>query len=98
MIPCYTDEVMAALRSEDPEAFDRAVALDDANYERYLFDRSRINSNSRASCDVYIIPIVFHVVYATTASNISDATILAQLEVFYGWVDGENLVVILKVH
>lgn len=78
-IPCFTDEVMTQLRSQNPELYDRNVALEDAAYGKYLDERRSNNSGTRASCDVYTIPVVFHVIYAAANSNLSDATIQQQI-------------------
>ncbi|MFK7925049.1 MAG: T9SS type A sorting domain-containing protein, partial [Bacteroidia bacterium] len=78
-IPCYTDEVMADLRAENPELFDRNRALDDDAYVKYLQKAESDITNTRANCDVYIIPVVFHMIYASNNSNLSEAAVQVQV-------------------
>ena len=71
---CATMEVDARLRTNDPE---------------YAAKRSQIDEHARAFAEspqsgqriLVTIPVVFHVVYKTTAQNISDAKLQSQIDI-----------------
>ena len=71
---CASMEVDALLRASDPE---------------YAAKRSQIDEHARAFAEspqagqriLVTIPVVFHVVYKTTAQNISDAKLQSQLDI-----------------
>lgn len=70
---CGTTEYMNWLTEQDP-----AIALRREAIEQ--FTRQWIAENANGPRVVYTIPVVFHIVYNTSAQNISDAQILAQLD------------------
>ena len=72
---CGTDEVNARALELDPSLQQKAEA-----YEEFLMEWKESNSN-RNERALYTIPVVFHVVYNSTAQNVSDARIFSQLDV-----------------
>jgi hypothetical protein len=71
---CATMDVLNRQLQEDPQMQSRMDQI-----ERDV--QNWISANPQQSEAVITIPVVFHVVYNTTAQNISDARILAQLDV-----------------
>src|SRR6187399_2941026 len=72
---CGTMEYLSAQMANDPELASRMDAI-----ERDIDQWSTSTNNQRVEA-VITIPVVFHVVYNTTAQNISDARLLALLDV-----------------
>ncbi|MCS6991523.1 MAG: M43 family zinc metalloprotease [Chitinophagales bacterium] len=70
---CGTMEYMEWLMVQDPALKSRREAIEQ-------FTQKWIAENAGAPRTVYTIPVVFHVVYNTSAQNISDAQIMAQLD------------------
>jgi len=75
-IRCATVENIQRLEAEDPQ-FANQRLLD----AKYLQDALLQNGQARLGNSVNIIPVVVHVVYRTTAQNISDAQIQSQIDV-----------------
>ena len=73
---CSTVEYVERLKAENPNY------LKNKQIDQILLDQLDADQvHSRAANVVYTIPVVVHVVYKTTAQNISDAQILSQIEV-----------------
>ena len=72
---CGTMEYLAEQMVNDPDLSSRMEAI-----EREVDQWISNNDNQRVQA-VITIPVVFHVVYNTTSQNISDARVLAQLDV-----------------
>lgn len=75
-IRCATVEYVNRLKAENPNYLKNKL-----NDERILRDLEQNISMNRISNDIYTIPVVVHVVYRTTAQNISDAQIQSQIDV-----------------
>lgn len=71
---CGAMEALERLQAEDPGLAERMQDI-----ERHTEDF--IAQGGNAERVVYTIPVVFHVVWNTTAENISDAQVLSQLDV-----------------
>ncbi len=71
---CGTMDYLQYEQQMDPERLQRLEAI-----EKHT--REILNDPSRVTSDVIVIPVVVHVVYNTTAENISDAQILSQITV-----------------
>ncbi|MCS6917355.1 MAG: M43 family zinc metalloprotease [Chitinophagales bacterium] len=71
---CGTMEVDRQLRLTDPEYAKNRESIE-------LFTQKWIQENPAGLRNVVTIPVVFHVVYNTTAENISDAQLMSQLDV-----------------
>ena len=71
---CGTMEHLAALKNSDPTLQSRMQAIEQ---QTAIYVASQ--NISRTTAVTVTIPVVFHVVYATTAQNISDAQCIAQL-------------------
>jgi len=72
---CGTMEYLSEQMANDPELTFRMEAI-----EREVDQWISNNHNQRVQA-IITIPVVFHVVYSTSAQNISDSRILAQLDV-----------------
>lgn len=72
--PCLTDELTARLALQDP-AFAHTLQQ---NHQWVLNDIAQGNNSGQRT--VYTIPIVFHVVYNNASQNVSEASIVAQVE------------------
>lgn len=79
-VRCGFDEMCAHHIAQMPAASERALAATQRAYTHWLANRSG-STASRNSCEIYTIPVVFHVVYADPTANISDAQILSQVEI-----------------
>src|SRR5262245_50414037 len=82
---CGTTEYMDMLKSQDPGLEQR---LNDI--ERQTQDWINANPNGRSSSVTLTIPVVVHVVYNTTAQNISDDMIKSQIDVLNEDYGGYN--------
>lgn len=71
---CGTSEVMQQLFLENPGYKEELQKID-------AFTAEFIKANPTGTRTQVTIPVVFHVVYNTTAENISDAKVLSQLDV-----------------
>ncbi|MBK9730637.1 MAG: T9SS type A sorting domain-containing protein [Chitinophagaceae bacterium] len=71
---CGTTEVMQQLFQENPGYRESLQQLDE-------FTNQFIQANPTGTRTVYTIPVVVHVVYNTTAENISDAKVISQIDV-----------------
>ena len=71
---CGTMEHLAALKNSDPTLQSRMQAI-----EQQTSNYVASQNISRTTAVTVTIPVVFHVVYATAAQNISDAQCIAQL-------------------
>lgn len=71
---CGTSEVMQQLFEENPGYKEELQKID-------AFTAEYIKANPTGTRTQVTIPVVFHVVYNTTAENISDAKVLSQLDV-----------------
>ncbi|TAH43269.1 MAG: T9SS type A sorting domain-containing protein [Bacteroidetes bacterium] len=75
-IRCATVEYVNRLRAENPNY------LENKQKDELLVQQLLLNqAQSRANDVVYTIPVVVHVLYRTTAQNISDAQIMSQIDV-----------------
>ncbi|UOQ72749.1 hypothetical protein [Hymenobacter cellulosilyticus] len=73
---CATMEVLEAQMAADPSLAQRM-----ANVERQTAEVLANPIANRATAGVVTIPVVVHVLYNTSAQNVSDAMITAQLDV-----------------
>ncbi len=71
---CGTMEIHHYLLANDAEYAANRLAIEE-------FTQNFVANNEGGVRTVYTIPVVFHVVYNTTAENISDAQVLSQLDV-----------------
>lgn len=71
---CGTMENLERLKAEDPSLETRMQLIENATQEI-------INTPGRSVTAVINIPVVVHVVYNTSAQNISDAQIMSQIDV-----------------
>lgn len=76
MRTCATMDVLNAQLTADPTL---AKRMDDI--EKNIQTWMQNNPNANQAEAVITIPVVFHVIYKTSAQNISDAKLLAQLDV-----------------
>ena len=74
---CATEEVLQAQLAADPSLAQRMSAI---NNQALKFAAQQVGTAQRTSATV-IIPVVVHVLYSTTAENISDAQIQSQIDV-----------------
>jgi hypothetical protein len=72
---CHTMENQERLLQEDPHLFERIQKIE--AFTNYAISSGKVDKNKA----VITIPVVFHIVYNTTAQNISDAQIQSQLDV-----------------
>ena len=72
---CHTMENQERLLQEDPHLFERIQKIE--AFTNYAISSGKVDINKA----VITIPVVFHIVYNTTAQNISDAQIQSQLDV-----------------
>ncbi len=72
---CATMEVLDRLKTEDPDLLNRIQQIE-AFTNNFLQQKKNANQMNA----VISIPVVFHVVYSSTAQNISDAICQAQLD------------------
>lgn len=73
---CGTMEHLQALQQHDPQLSQRM-----ADIERFTQQWVQAHPGGTGARAVYTIPVVVHVVYNTTAENISDAQVLSQIDV-----------------
>ncbi len=64
---CATTDVLEQIKKNDPAAY------------QHILTQKNIPANARLTDDVYIIPVVVHVVYNTAAENIDDTRIYTQI-------------------
>lgn len=76
---CGHDHLLSQLRSLHPAEFDRLDAHARHRYVSWM--QSRARSFGRSSCESYTIPVVAHIVYADSATNISDAQLHSQIRI-----------------
>jgi hypothetical protein len=72
---CHTMENHERLLMEDPHMFERQQKIEE--FTNYAINSGKVDKNKA----VITIPVVVHVVYNTTAQNVSDAQIQSQLDV-----------------
>jgi hypothetical protein len=72
---CHTMENHERLLQEDPHLFERIQKIED--FTNHAVSSGKVNQNKA----VITIPVVVHVVYNTSAQNVSDAQIQSQLDV-----------------
>jgi hypothetical protein len=72
---CHTMENHERLLQEDPHLFERIEKIED--FTNHAISSGKVNQNKA----VITIPVVVHVVYNTSAQNVSDAQIQSQLDV-----------------
>jgi len=72
---CHTMENQERLLQEDPHLFERIQKIE--AFTNYAISSGKVDKNKA----LITIPVVFHIVYNTTAQNISDAQIQSQLDV-----------------
>lgn len=78
-VRCYTNEMQAEAISQNPSIVQRKQALQQA-IQKHI-DKARLREVGRTPNVVYRIPVVVHVVYRTSAGNVSDARVLEQIDV-----------------
>lgn len=74
---CGTMEVLERLQREDP-SMERRMREIETQTSSYIQEKST-SQKANYTESVVTIPVVFHVIYNTTAQNISDAQCIAQL-------------------
>jgi len=72
---CHTMDNHERLLMEDPHLFERTDKIE--QFTNFAISSGKVNQNKA----VITIPVVVHVVYNTTAQNVSDAQIQSQLNV-----------------
>ncbi len=72
---CHTMDNHERLLMEDPHLFERTEKIE--QFTNFAISSGKVNQNKA----VITIPVVVHVVYNTTAQNVSDAQIQSQLNV-----------------
>ncbi len=72
---CHTMENHERLLMEDPHLFERQQKIEE--FTNFAINSGKVDKNKA----VITIPVVVHVVYNTTAQNVSDAQIQSQLDV-----------------
>ncbi|TKK71519.1 T9SS type A sorting domain-containing protein [Ilyomonas limi] len=78
---CATNEVYLQMLSNNP-VFAKNQQEIEAFTQRFIKNGgSRMQSTTARGAATYIIPVVVHVVYHTTAQNISDAQVQSQIDV-----------------
>ena len=75
---CATDAVLQAQLAADPGLAQRMSAI---NNQALKFAAQQVGAAQRTSAITVTIPVVVHVLYSTTAENISDAQIQSQIDV-----------------
>ncbi|WP_338759464.1 GEVED domain-containing protein [Bernardetia sp. ABR2-2B] len=73
---CHTDNNLERLLSINPEAKQTM-----RNIESFTQNYVQNQKNQRTEAEVYTIPVVVHVLYRTSAQNISNAQIQSQIDV-----------------
>ena len=73
---CHADENLERLLAENPEAQQRM-----RNIETFTQEYIKNQSTQRTEGEVYTIPVVVHVLYRTSAENVSNAQIQSQIDV-----------------
>jgi hypothetical protein len=68
---CYTDGFLQSLQQTDPAKFEKMRAA----------QTDLLLTNAKITDDIYMIPVVVHVVYKTESQNISDIEIFEQINV-----------------
>ena len=76
---CSTMENLEMLKAQDPAVEDRMRDLE--RFTQTIIQNQEEETGARM---VYTIPVVVHVVYRTSAENISDAQIQSQIDVLNG--------------
>ena len=74
---CASVEVLAAQLAADPGLAQRMAAI---NSQAVQFAKNNLATNATAAVTL-TVPVVVHVLYSTTAENISDAQIQSQIDV-----------------
>lgn len=77
---CGVDEILAHSKRQAPESANRALLQEQLAFEQWL-KRLPEGLNARNSCEIFTIPIVFHIVYANSVANISAEQVLSQLDI-----------------
>ncbi len=75
---CATDELLESQLQQHPE-FREKMARSEAFYQ--AFAENQAANVTRAACDVFIVPVVVHIIYDDALSNISDQQVQSQLVV-----------------
>jgi hypothetical protein len=78
---CATMENLERLKDLDPNMAERMEAIEEQTQEYINAISSQKNGAVTTMGTVYRIPVVVHVVYNTTAQNITDAQIQSQIDV-----------------
>lgn len=79
IIRCFTDEKMAEAIQANPSIRKRQV-LTNTRINRFI-EQEKLAFKGRTAPPVYAIPVVVHIVYRTTAQNISNQRVYEQLQV-----------------
>lgn len=77
---CGVDEMLAHDKRQAPESASRALLQEQLAFEQWL-KRTTEGLNARNSCEIFTVPIVFHIVYANSGANISTEQVLSQLDI-----------------
>ncbi|MEM7367511.1 MAG: M43 family zinc metalloprotease [Bacteroidota bacterium] len=73
---CGADAIMDNIRANDPEQAARMDAI-----QRRIFQEAKSIQSSSRMDEVYLIPVVFHVVWNDSSENVSDAQLHSQIDV-----------------
>ncbi len=76
---CGFSQLLSRHINQEPAISQTRLAQEKSAYEQWL--RHPGISLNRNSCEVFIVPVVVHVIYANAAANISDGQIHSQLRV-----------------
>ena len=79
IIRCYTTQKVEEARLNDPGIIERRAKVN-SQIEKYAQRQQSVN-NSKSMLPVYTIPVVVHIVYRTSAQNISDTRVFEQIQV-----------------
>ena len=79
MLRCGFNPIFESEKSLFPD-FEFKVEALNQRYQRYLQARPEAHGQ-RSNCDILVIPVVVHVIYEDSASNIPDSQIYSQIEV-----------------
>lgn len=77
---CGVDQILAYQKSQYPAFFSRAIADEQIAFGQWLKESSQ-GLATRNSCEIFTIPVVFHIVYANQGANISAAQVTSQLDI-----------------
>ncbi len=79
VIRCYTTQKVEEARRNDPGIIERRAKVN-STIEKYA-QRHQYTDNSKSMLPVYTIPVVVHIIYRTSAQNLSDNRVFEQIQV-----------------